>query len=630
MKGRSLAWLGGITFAHAAWATPESVQALKQLSVDELLGIQVTSVSKRSEAVSDAAASIFVITPEVIRRTGVTTLPEALRLAPNLQVARIDSVQYAISARGFNNAIGNKLLVLVDGRTIYTPLFSGVFWDQQEVMLEDIERIEVITGPGAALWGANAVNGVINVISKSAADTQGILMSARAGQDERGGAVRLGTTYGSGAVRFYAKYSEFDHTFYPSGLEVPDDWRRAQVGFRADWSAGNDTFTLQGDAYEGDSEHRGFLGPFEFTAVSVSGANLLGRWQRSMDSGSQLQFQAYVDHSDRDDNLFYRPKADIVDLDFQYAIPGEKHQLLWGAGYRYGRDDIQSGFATIFVPDSREMSWANLFVQDEIQLGERLEATLGLKLESNDYTGVEVLPSLRIAWKPGERHLVWAALSRAVRAPARFDRDVRFPGFEPYFVIGGPNFESEVANVAEIGMRAQVGSKFSYSVTGFAHYWDKLRSGTSLPTELENGIKGEIYGVEAWAEYRPFTIWGLSAGITWLDEHLRLKPGSTDPAGVDNPTLRNDPDHEWMLRSSLDLPNNLQFDLWFRDVGGLPQPRLKAYSELEARFGWRPLEGLEIAVVGRNLLHSRHSEFGDATSRSELERNVMGQVQWQF
>lgn len=623
-------WLVGVALTQTAWATPETVQALKQLSVDELLGIQVTSVSKRSEALADAAASIFVITQDVIRRTGVSTLPEALRLAPNLQVARVDSVQYAISARGFNNAIGNKLLVLVDGRTVYTPLFSGVFWDQQQIMLEDVDRIEIITGPGAALWGANAVNGVINVISKSASDTQGLLMTARAGEIERGGAVRLGTTYGSGAVRFYARYSEFDHTHYPSGDQVPDDWRRAQVGFRADWSAGNDSFTLQGDAYEGDSEHRGFVGPFEFPEVSVSGANLLGRWQRAMDSGAQLQFQAYVDHSDRDDALFYRPKSDIVDLDFQYAIPGEKHQLLWGAGYRHGRDDIQPGLATIFVPDSREMSWTNLFVQDEIQLREGLEATLGLKLETNDYTGLEVLPSLRLAWKPGERHLVWGALSRAVRAPARYDRDVRFPGFEPYFVIGGPNFESEVANVAELGVRSQVGSKFSYSVTGFAHFWDKLRSGTSLPVELENGIEGEIYGVEAWAEYRPFTFWGLSAGVTWLDEHLRLESGSTDPVGVDNPTLRNDPDHEWMLRSSLDLPNNLQLDLWLRSVGSLPEPALPSYTELEARVAWQPREGFEVAIVGRNLLHRRHSEYGDATSRSELERNVMGQVRWQF
>jgi iron complex outermembrane receptor protein len=611
-------------------AAHETVRSLKELSVDQLLDMQVTSVSKRAESLSDAAASIYVITQEALRRSGVTTIPEALRLAPNLQVARADSVQYAISARGFNNAIGNKLLVLIDGRTVYTPLFSGVFWDQQEVMMQDVDRIEVISGPGAALWGANAVNGVINVITRSAADTTGALVSALAGENERGAALRYGTSFGSGAIRFYAKYSEFDHTLRGNDAELADDWNRGQVGFRADWGGEQDSFTVQGDAYQGDSESRGFIGPLELTAIDVSGANLLGRWRRDMTGGGQLQVQAYVDHSKRDDALFYRPTADIVDFDLQYAMPGTTHKVLWGAGYRWGRDDIDPGFVTVFVPDSRTLAWGNLFVQDEIQLREGLKATLGIKLESNDYTDIEVLPNARLAWKFSENQLLWGSLSRAVRAPARYDRDVRFPGFPPFFVVGGPNFVSEVANVIEVGYRAQPVRQLSYSMTAFVHFWDKVRSGTALPVELENKIKGEIHGVEAWAEYRPFEFWSLSGGVNIVKEDLRLERDSTDPVGVDNDTLRNDPDYIWTVHSRFDLPRDIKLDLEWRRVAELPAPVVPAYSELDLRFAWLPSEKLEFSIVGRNLLHDRHPEYGNEVSRSEYERNFFGQVRWQF
>ncbi len=622
--------VAAVSLLQGAPLMAQTVRDLKELSVDQLLDIHVTSVSKRSEPLSGAPASIYVISADAIRRSGATTLPEALRLAPNLQVARADSVQYAISARGFNNAIGNKLLVLVDGRTNYTPLFSGVFWDQQDILLEDIDRIEVISGPGAALWGANAVNGVINVITRSAQDTQGTLINAYGGNDERGGAVRYGTTIGDGAVRMYAKYSELDPTQRADGGSILDDWRRGQIGFRADWARGDDGFTVQGDAYKGDSVPRGFVGAFELTEVEVSGANLLGRWRRQTASGGELQLQAYLDHSERDDALFYRPTADIVDIDFQYAATGDKHKVLWGAGYRYGHDDVDPGFVTIFVPESRTMQWGNLFVQDEMRLSETVGATLGLKLESNDYTGVEVLPSVRLAWKPSESHLVWATLARAVRAPARYDRDVRFPGFPPFFVVGGPNFESEVANVIELGFRGQPTSKLNYTVTTFVHLWDKLRSGTSLPVQLENKIEGEVYGVEAWAEYQPASFVVVSAGLTVMNEDLKLKRGSTDPVGVDNNTLRNDPDHEWSLRSRFDLSRNLQFDLQLRRIGALPAPVVPAYSELEARLAWLPNEKIEVSLVGRNLLHSNHVEYGDAVSRSQFERNFYGQVRWHF
>jgi iron complex outermembrane recepter protein len=623
--------LAPLTLALASPARAEtSLTELKEMSLDQLLALEVTSVSKRPELLAEAPTSIYVITAEAIRRSGVITLPEALRLAPNLQVARIDTAQYAISARGFNNAIGNKLLVLVDGRTVYTPLFSGVFWDQQDVMLEDVERIEVISGPGATLWGANAVNGVINVITRPAAETKGFLLGANVGDEERGAHLRYGAEFTDAAFRVYARYAEFDRMQYESGVDAPNEWQRAQIGFRADWRNGADRFTLQGDAYEGESEHRGFVGPFEFPPIEVRGANLLGRWQREMASGSELQLQVYVDHTDRTDALFYGPKADILDIDLQYAIAGDQHHVLWGAGYRHGRDEIRPGFVTVFVPDSRSLDWGNLFIQDEIQLTERVGATVGLKLESNDYTGVEVLPTLRLDFQPTQDFLIWGAASRAVRAPARYDTDVRFPGFPPYLVIGGPDFRSEVANVIELGLRSQPVETFSYSVTTFVHLWDRLRSGTAIPVELENKIEGEIWGIEAWADWRATDFWVLSVGGTWMEEDLELESDSTDPVGVDNETLRNDADYQWMARSRVDLPANFEFDLLLRHVAKLPAPSLAAYTELDARFAWRPSEKLEIAVVGRNLLDDRHSEFGAAASRSTVPRHVFGQVRWQF
>jgi iron complex outermembrane recepter protein len=614
----------------AAQAAAQSTNALKNLSVDELLNLRVTSVSKRSEPLSDAAASIIVLTSETIRRSGATTLTEALRLAPNLQVARIDTVQYAISGRGFNNAIGNKLLVLIDGRTVYTPLYSGVFWDQQDVMLEDVDRIEVITGPGATLWGANAVNGVINVITRSASDTTGSLVVAGAGDNERSAAARFGTEIGTGAIRFYAKYGEWDHTTRTTADAALDDWKRAQVGFRSDWDAGDSTFTLQGDAYDGNSQDRGSAGPFVFGDIAVSGFNLLGRWQRTLSGGSEVQLQMYFDHSARDDFILYEPTADIVDIDFQQAIAAGDHRVLWGGGYRHAKDDIGPGLFTTFVPTSSTLQWGNLFVQDEVSLSDSLRATVGLKLESNDYTGVEYLPSTRLAWKLSADRLVWGSLSRAVRAPARLDRDFRFPGTPPFAVVGGPDFESEVADVVELGYRAQHSATISYSLTGFVHFWDRLRSGTAAPVELENEIEGTVQGVEAWAEYRPVDFWLLSGGVTYLQEDLRLKAGSTDPVGVDNPTLRNDPDYQWQLRSSLDLPRDFQFDLQLRRVDALPNPQVPAYTELDLRLAWLVGNGLELAIAGRNLLHDQHPEYGDAATRSEIERSVYGQMRWHF
>ena len=608
--------------AHAA-----EPGALVDLTLEQLGNIEVTSVSKHAEPLSDAAASIFVITGDDIRRAGVRTLPEALRLAPNLQVARVNTGAYAISARGFNNAIGNKLLVLIDGRTVYTPLFSGVFWDQQDVMLEDVERIEVISGPGAALWGVNAVNGVINVITRPAQDTQGALVALGAGNLDHGAALRYGGKIGSdGHYRIYGKSTELQNSTRANGASVNDGKRFGQAGFRADWRRARDSYTFQGDAYSGKTEHLLFP-PLVIPPVTVSGANLLARWTHQLRDGSEFRAQAYADHTDRDDPLFYRPRSDIFDLELQHGFSRGAHRILWGGGYRHASDDVGAGMAfSRFIPENSRLDWINLFVQDEYRLAANLELTAGVKLERNDYTGWERLPSLRLAWKPDSRKLVWGAVSRAVRAPSRFDRDVYFPPAGPPFLLaGGPNFQSEIANVFELGYRAQPLAALSYSLTAFRHEWRRLRGATRppVPLFLDNSISGLVNGVETWAAVQPLSGWRLSGGYTSLHEKLTSGPGN-------NAELANDPDQWWTLRSSHSFAGRHELDLMVRRVGSLRLQAVPAYTAVDARWGWRLSREAELSLTLQNLLDREHAEFGAAAGRSEFGRSFFVKLLWRI
>ncbi len=624
--------------AGAAFAQAGRAPELADLSLEELANLEVTSVSGRAERLSGAPASIYVITADEIRRSGATSLPEALRLAPNLQVARLDASQYAISARGFNNAIGNKLLVLIDGRTVYTPFYSGVFWDQQDVMLEDVERIEVISGPGATLWGANAVNGVINVITRPAGDTQGGLLSAAAGNRDGVAAYRHGGKLGdNGHYRVYAKGSQLQNTKTASGAAVIDGRDFGQGGFRADWKASRDSFTLQGDAYQGRAEDRGSLpslvGPVEVGRIEVSGLNLLGRWTRGHDGGAHTRVQMYFDRTEHDDRLLYRPSSTIFDVEVQHGLPhGNGHRLLLGAGYRQSEDDIAPAILFTFVPQSRRLDWANVFVQEELQLSESLQATLGLKAESNDYSGIEYLPSARLAWKLSERHLAWVALSRAVRAPARLDHDIRLllalPNPLPPFTIiaGGDNFDSEVADVLELGYRGQPSRTLTWSASAFVNEWDRLRSGQPLPAMVQNRMEGRTYGFETWGTWQATPGWRLSAGGTVLRKHLRLEPGAIDPAGTRD--AGNDAEFQWSLRSSLNVTAGQEFDVMLRRVGRLPDPAVPEYTALDLRYGWRVRHDIEISLTVQNAADPSHPEFGAAPGRSEIGRSVLAAIRW--
>jgi iron complex outermembrane receptor protein len=554
-------------------------------------------------------------------------LPEALRLAPNLQVAAVTTTKYAITARGFSNAIGNKLLVLIDGRTVYTPLFSGVFWDQQKVMLEDVERIEVISGPGSALWGVNAVNGVINVITRAAKDTQGTLAAVGAGNRDQGGSVRYGGKIGeAGHFRIYGLKDQLQNSQRADGISVPDGWESGQTGFRADWRNGRDGFTLQGDAYSGKSEYLA-TPAIVVPPITVSGANLLGRWTRQLTGSSELRVQAYFDHSDRDDPLFFRPRVDIFDIEAQHGLSLGAHRVLWGGGYRHALDDVGAGIAfSRFIPENSRLEWMNVFVQDEIRLSRTLEFTAGIKLERNDYTGWEHLPSVRLAWKPAISQLVWGAVSRAVRAPSRFDREVFFPPAGPPFAIaGGPNFQSEVANVFEAGYRAQPASSFSYSITAFHHDWHRVRGATAppLPLFLDNSIEGFVNGVEAWAAFQPARSWRVTGGVQTLHEKLTAGPGN-------NPTLANDADQQWMLRSSHNVADRHELDLLLRHVSSLPFQAVPHYTALDARWGWHVTSTAEVSLTLQNLLDREHAEFGGLPGRSEFGRAAFLKLLWRM
>jgi iron complex outermembrane receptor protein len=615
-----IALIGGL-----AVAAPVQLADIADLTLEQLANIEVTSVSGRAERLSDAPASIFVITAEDIRRSTATTLPQALRLAPNLQIARVDANQYAVSARGSNQPLANKLLVLIDGRTVYTPLFSGVFWEAQDVMLEDVERIEVISGPGATLWGSNAVNGVINVITRSAAATQGTLFTAAVGNREKGTALRYGGELSSGGhYRVYGRLAGVDTTRLANGTDVRDASGRGQAGFRADWDGAVDKVTLQGDVYSADIDQG-------ITKREIGGANLIGRWNRLLANGSGLEVQAYYDRTERTHPGVFHEELDTFDAQLKHSLlPLGDHKVLWGAGYRYASDRIGNSAVVAFLPADRAMKWGNVFVQDEMALHKRLTLTLGAKVETNPYTGAEFLPSVRLAWRPSEDKLVWSALSRAVRAPSRIDREFFSPANPPRVLSGGPNFVSEVANVAELGYRAQPTSSFSYSVTAFHHQYERLRSvevrsGTLM---LENNIDGITNGVEAWGNYRVTENWRLVGGLVEMREKLGLKPGGADVASL--AAAGNDPRHQWMMRSLLDLGRRVEADLMVRHVSALANAQVPSYYAVDARLGWRPRRDFEASLNVRNLFDPRHGEWGAAATRAEIDRTVFVKLLWRM
>jgi len=639
---------------------------LSELSLEELANIPVTSVSKKPEKLSHAAAAVTVITQEDLRRSGVTTIAEALRLAPGLDVARVDSHTWAISSRGFNDSFANKLQVLMDGRSVYTPLFSGVYWDVQDTLLEDIDRIEVVRGPGATLWGANAVNGVINIITRSAKDTVGGLVTAGGGSEELGfGSVRYGGQLGENAYyRVYSKYFSRDASVLPNGDTANDRWQMARTGFRADWDVtpGNG-LTFQGDLYGGEEDQTYFLPSLATSGIpqrldtraELSGGNLIARWRHEFAASSESTLQFYYDRTHRNSPGFIQENRDTYDADWEHhLILGERQEWVFGAGYRLSVDDIHGSFPVSFNPNQRSSQLVSFFAQDSIALvPDRLQLSLGSKFERNDYTGFEFQPGARLWWAADEHNSLWASVARAVRTPSRADADIRLsdrvlPGTPPtvYSVFGRGDFESEELLAYEAGYRMQPAPRVSLDLAVFYNDYDRLRTvepqgiapDPSLPGTpnvlslyLQNQAKGETYGAELTAHWQMTDWWRWRASYTYLQVQLHALPGSTDPDAEDNEGTS--PHHQFSVQSSLDLPWHLQLDGLVRYVDEVSDLGVPSYLSLDVRLGWQPLKNLEFSVTGQNLLDDRHPEFGPTVipiQRTEVQRGVFGKIQFRF
>src|SRR5438105_12585728 len=609
----------------------DSLQALKRLTLDQLMNIEVTSVSRRAERLAQTASAIQVITQEDIVRSGASSLPEALRLAANLQVSQVDARQWAISARGFNSTTANKLLVLIDGRTVYTPLFSGVFWDAQDVPLSWIDRIEVISGPGATLWGANAVNGVINVITKEAKDTPGLSLMGGGGTELEGfGTARYGGTLGPRAnFRLYGKGFARDRTLLPNGLDATDDWHIGQGGFRLDWDASvSNRLTLQGDLYDGRSNQP------SGGDIAISGKNVMAKWAHTVSANSDIGAQMYYARTHRDIPATYSEDLDIYDLDLQQRALLARHDVVWGVGYRLINDRVMNSPGLAFLPSHVARQWFTAFVQDEIALvAERLHLTLGTKIEHNDYTGFEIQPSGRVNWTFSSSRTLWAAISRAVRTPSRIDRELYAPGQPPYFLAGGPGFRSENEVAYELGYRHQQGALVLAFATFYSRYHglrslEQVNPPNPIPIVIANGQDGESYGGEATASCRITDDWQIRAGYTELRVHIWPNPGSTDTSRGTSES--HTPNRQLSMRSSLHLGVRWILDGGFRYLGKIENQQLPAYAELDVRLGWEPVAALELSLAGRNLLHEQHAEFGTPTARRGIQRSVYGMAQWHF
>lgn len=659
--------------APALAATPPKVT---QLSLEQLLEMEVTSVSKKAEPLATAASAVFVITQEDIRRSGAATIPEALRMAPGLQVAQIDANKWAISSRGFNAFSANKLLVLMDGRTLYSPLFSGTLWNVQDTLMEDIERIEVIRGPGATLWGANAVNGVINIMTKHSRATQGSLLTAGTGSEElgfgggrHGGQINDHTTY-----RLYAKTFYRDDLDRASGAKANDDWYQWRSGFRVDSDPATPyAFTVQGDAYHGYADAATTIpipaAPYTATIdnpSNVRGANLLTRLTRSTGPDSELRVQAYYDLTKSNDRLLGDHRH-ILDLEAQYRFRAAgRHDITWGAGYRALRDELENSTTFTFTPASRSDSLFSAFLQDEITLIDHLlRFTIGSKFEHNDYTGYEVQPSGRLTWTPNHDHTLWAAVSKAVRTPSQADQNIRIqssavpaasipalaflaPGTVLVTTNGNEEFESEEMIAYELGYRFQVTSRLAFDTALFCNDYRKLRTtppaspGTAIPAsdadyiaELRyhagNDMGGQTYGIEIVADAQPLEWWRLQVAYTFL--RMDLKEYGTEKLYAGEDAEGESPRNQFSIRNLMDLGRTVTLDTWLRYVDSLPTYGLDHYVTLDARLGWQPQPNLELALVGKNLLNDNHTEFGTLFINivpSELERSISGKATWSF
>ena len=640
---------------------PRADEPLKQLSLADLGNVEVTTASKEPEAVWKTPAAVFVITQEDIRRSGARNIPEVLRLAPGVEVAQVDSDHWSVGIRGFGAVIASKLLVLIDGRSVYTPLFAGVYWQVQATPLEDIERIEVIRGPGGTIWGANAVDGVINIITKSAKDTHGSMLALGGGNVEQGtGDFRYGGGNGRGfSYRIYGMGFTRGPQFHSDHGNF-DDWRMGQAGFRTDWDRGTrDTFTFQGDVYRAIAGERTsyalYSPPSQVTVdanAQLTGGNLLARWKRVLNDRSDFQVQAYFDRTNHFEPEFGETR-DTFDIDFLHhlTLPGEQN-FLWGVGARVSPSNIVQRVPTIdFQPRRLTDNIYSGFVQDEIPFfNRRLSLTLGSKFGHNNYNGFDVQPSARLLWNRTPRQSFWASVTRAVRTPSRIDEDLQLTAFATitpfpvfYRIDGNRQFRSEKMIAYETGFRTLVTSHFYFDLALFYNNYRDVYSfqiGTPflestpppahqvVPLLTSNGIRGTTKGFEVTPDWKPTSWWELKTSYSHLEMRMKDGPGSNDPASAHN-YVGSSPRHQVVIQSFVKLPKKLEFDQTYRYVSALSAQTIKSYSTADAHFSWQTTPELEFSVVGENLLQPRHNEFaGDPGPLVGIRRSVYAKITW--
>lgn len=651
-------------FSQSPDSNQKPVQDLNQLSLEELGNVEVTTVSKEPEQVWQTPAAIYVITQEDIRRSGATSIPEILRLAPGVEVARIDSDHWAIGVRGFGGEFSKSLLVLIDGRSVYSPLFAGVYWQIQDTLLEDIDRIEVIRGPGGTIWGANAVNGVINIITKKTKDTHGTLSPWGGGNIDQGiGEVRFGSTNGKGFdYRIYGMGFIRGPEFHPDGVNF-DDWRMGQVGFRADWSnRDRDSFNLQGDMYKGLDGQRVAISYYSPPSVSVinypphhtSGGNLVGNWRHQFSEHSDIETRGYFDRTSR-----FSPQLDEtrntydLDLLYHFAVKGRQDALL-GVGARWSHDDITNIFPTLtFTPPQETDSIYSWFIQDQIGIVPgKLSLILGSKFEHNNRSGFEVQPNGRLMWTPASRQTVWAAVTRAVRTPSRLDQDLQLTDFlaasPPIFlrVVGSKSFKSEHLVGTEVGYRTLLIRKLYLDLSLFRNDYDDLYGygpGSEyveasppparfiLQEPLANALKGDTSGGEIAPDWKPADWFQVKGSYSYLHLYVHDKPGFTDDQNTvsDN---GSSPHHQVIIQALFNIPKGFEFDSTYRFVSNLPFQKVAAYNTGDVRFGWRASHSWELSVAGQNLMQPHHGEFGSDVETVNtivgIKRSVFATLTW--
>jgi iron complex outermembrane receptor protein len=605
-------------------ANAEEQPDLANLSIEQLAQIKVTSASKQLEPLSSAPAALYVITGQDIQDSGVTSLPEALRLAPNLNVQQVDASQYAIAARGFNGIqAGNKLLVLIDGRSVYTPLADNVLWTLHQPLLEDIQQVEVISGPGGTLYGPNAVNGVINVTTKDAQETLGGLVRGTAGANERSAAARYGFALGSaGAMRVYANYLSRDGLPAGSGNRIDDSFHGLQAGFRSDFEGAFDHLTIQGDLFHATDEM--------LTGDDANAHNLLARWSHALGPGASFQLQSYYDWYKTDATLV-RNSLSTIDNEAQLNLSAGAHEIVAGAGVRTTKDRFVNDLNPFELnPESRRLWVYNAFAQDRFSLTPELSLIGGVKLEKTSFVGWQVLPNVRLAYQPNARTLFWAAVSKAVRTPSRIDRQLEFlPILAP-----STDFVAEKLVALEAGYRGEPASWLSLSINVFYNFYDDLRTtefldGQTIPIELLNGRKGTTWGVEAWGKAQVTPWWRLSLGATTLHKDLHVIDDRVDLQPRNS--LGADPKWQAVASSDMDLSPRLKLTLDARAVGPLDlPPDVDGYVEAGGQLSYDLTDSVELFVAGRNLIQRTHRENGDAGSAQLARRTIYAGTRLRF